>query len=130
MEYVIVGIGINIEKPKEGFPKDIADIASSIVKTNDAKSIEDNLTNKLAAKILDNLYYYYIEKNLDVSVIRNEYITYSNTLGKDILVIDGDKVEEAKAIGIDDDLRLIVESKKGIKRISSGEISIRELSNK
>ena len=130
MEYVIVGIGINIEKPKEGFPEDISDIASSIVKNSDEKLLDDNLKNKLAVKILDNLYYYYIEKKLDATVIRDEYITYSNTIGKDIYIIAGDKKEEAKAIGIDNDLGLIVKNNNGTKTLSSGEISIRELKKK
>ena len=38
--------------------------------------------------------------NLDEEFIRYEYISFSNTLGKDINIIDGDKVEEARVIGI------------------------------
>lgn len=125
MEYIIVGIGINVKEPKNGFPEDIASIASAIIKSNDDIDVKDNFNNKLVAKILDNIYFYYKEKELDEEYIRKEYIEYSNTIGKDIYIIKGDEIEEAKAIGISKNMGLIVENEKGVKTLSSGEISIR-----
>ena len=49
LDYAVVGIGINITYPKEGFPEDIADIATSLKDNHD-----EDIKNKLIAKILDN----------------------------------------------------------------------------
>lgn len=126
LDYIVLGIGINIEEPKDGFPAEISDIASSIINRRDRKSNDDDLVNKLVANILDNMYFYYHDMNLDEEFIRYEYISFSNTLGKDINILDGDKVEEARVIGIAENIGLIVKNDKGIRTIYSGEISIRE----
>lgn len=125
MEYIVVGIGINVEEPKEGFPDDIVDIATSVI-NNDRKNKDENLVNKLVANILDNLYFYYNDMNLNEEFIRYEYISFSSTLGKEINIINGDEVEAARAIGIAENIGLIVKNEKGIRTLYSGEISIRE----
>jgi BirA family biotin operon repressor/biotin-[acetyl-CoA-carboxylase] ligase len=126
MGYVVLGIGINVMEPEGGFPDDISQIATSIVNLKDRKCDDDNLMNKLVAKILDNLYFYYNDVNLDEEFIRYEYIPFSSTLGKDINILDGDEIEEARAIGISENIGLIVKNAKGIRTLYSGEISIRE----
>ncbi len=126
MDYIVLGIGINVEEPKCGFPEEISDIATSVINQTNRKNNDENLVNKLIANILDNMYFYYNDMNLDEEFIRYEYISFSSTLGKDINIINGDEVEEARAIGIAENIGLIVKNDKGIRTLYSGEISIRE----
>jgi len=125
MDYIVMGIGINIEEPEEGYPIEIKDIATPLISENRQYG-QENLKNKLVAKILDNLYFYYNDIDLEEEYIRYEYIPLSDTLGKDIEIIDGDSREEARAIGIAENIGLIVKNDNGIRTLYSGEISIRD----
>ena len=126
MDYIVLGIGINVDEPKGGFPDEISDIATSLVNSNDRKCIDKNLKNKLIAKILDWLYFYYMDKKLNEEYIRKEYTAFCSTIDKEINIINGDEIEEARVLGIDKNIGLIVKNNKGIRTLYSGEISIRE----
>lgn len=120
LDYAVVGIGINITTPKEGFPEDIAHIAIAL------KDSEDNdIKNKLIAKILDNFYFYYNDIDLFEEMIRYDYISLCEMIGSEINVIENDNVTKARAIGIAEDMSLIIKDENGIRNINSGEISIR-----
>ena len=55
LDYAVIGIGINVNFPKKGFPKEINDTADSI-NSNDSNS---DIRNILIARILENLWDYY-----------------------------------------------------------------------
>ena len=113
--FVIVGIGINIFKPKNDFNDEIKDIATYIF---EKENIE--LQNKLIAMVIDNFFDVY--NNFDNKEFLNEYRKRSIVLGKDLYV--SDKI--AKALEIDDCCRLKVKYRDGSEEyISSGEISIK-----
>ena len=120
LEYAVVGIGINIEMPKEGFPEEIVAIATTL-----KDKVDKDFKNKLIAKILDNLYFYYNDIDLFDDVVRYDYISLCEIMGREITIIDNDNTSEAKAIGIAEDMSLIIKDKDGIRNISSGEISIK-----
>ena len=65
MEYVVLGIGINIKTPEGGFTDEIKDIATSL-----ENSTTKDLAVKLVAKILDNLYFYYEDMDLNEEYIQ------------------------------------------------------------
>ena len=121
LKYAIVGIGINISTPDNGFPKEIEDKAASL-----ENSTMKNLKNRLVAKILDNISFYYNDIDLNEDVIRYEYIGCCSTIGKDINIINGSEITSGKAVGIADDMSLLVRDESGIRNINYGEISIRE----
>ena len=75
---------------------------------------------------MDNIYFYYNDMNLDEEFIRYEYIQLCSTLGKEINIIDGENIEEARVLGIGENMGLIVKNDKEIKTLYSGEISVRE----
>lgn len=116
-EYVVVGIGINITPPKDGFPADIEDIAGSVSKTLPDK-------NGLIIEILNRFY----ESYNSISE-RNFYDAYkerSRFLGKEIRILNRQGEETVTAVDITEDFHLLVRDKKGVLReLNSGEISIR-----
>ena len=118
-EYLIVGIGINIYPPREGFPRQIEDSAGYLVEKE-----ETDLKNRLVAAILNAFWDLY--KNYTKKEIIHLYREYSYILGKKVYIERNNKMLEVLAKEIDDDANLVVYHEDGQKEVlSSGEISIR-----
>lgn len=119
VDYIIVGIGINIYKPNEGFPLDMNDTASYILENK----IPD-LRNRLLANMLDEFYKYY--SSFDLTKISTEYKNLSCVIGKKILILEKNMTISALVNDIDEQCRLIVTLESGERKIlSSGEISVK-----
>lgn len=123
LDYAIVGIGINICYPENGFPKEIENIATAVF---DKQTDSTNKRSILIAHLLDYFMEYY--KDFHSKKYVKEYIERSMILGKKINIIDRDKTIPATAMEIDKKCRLKVQLKDGSTRwLSSGEVSIRVL---
>lgn len=121
LDYVIVGIGINLCPPPNGFPKDIDQIATTVFK-NKKESL--NLKSALVGHFLNYFFNYY--NNFESENYVDEYIERSMLIGKDISIIKADQLINAKAIKIDKKCRLKVQLEDGsTKWLNSGEVSIR-----
>lgn len=140
VEYAILGIGFNVLPPKEGFPRELENIASTIF----AESQRDG-RNRLAAEFLNRFMVHYAASydtaTCDATTcdaakpshaepndpdLLESYRSRSLVTGKPIKVINARETKAATALGIDDDYRLIVEYEDGSQEhLSSGEISIR-----
>ena len=121
---VILGIGINLMEPLEGFPSELIPSAGGVFKEGEAPKDSKNL---LIAEILLRFWPYY--KNLQGKSFLTGYRQRSMVTGKDILIIRGQETpRKAKALYIDENFHLIVEREDGeIEHLSSGEVSIRPL---
>ncbi|WP_100065359.1 biotin--[acetyl-CoA-carboxylase] ligase [Miniphocaeibacter massiliensis] len=125
INYAILGIGLNLTMPSNGFPSDIKNIAGTIF---NEKNLINDYKNKIIAKILNNFFYYY--PNIEKKEFLEEYRNRSLILNKEIYLLRGDSKEEALALDIDDEFRLKVKKKDDtIEYISSGEVSIRKKSD-
>lgn len=119
LEYAIVGIGLNLYPPKNGFPDGLSEIAGSVLDTPGQIS-----RNKLVAEILMNFTDLYFADNPLEYV--EEYRKRSMVIDRDIAIVSGRSVTWAKAIGINDDCSLQVRYSNGKEEaLHSGEISIR-----
>ena len=118
LEWAVMGIGFNVYEPEGGFPAEIADIAGSITRER-----KKDLRSILAAQFMKE--YHELCLNLNSPAIVEEYRQKSLMQGRNIAVIKGAEKIPAKVIGIDDDLKLIVEYEGGSREaLSSGEVSI------
>ena len=118
-EYVVIGIGINCNQTQ--FPPEL-DMATSL--RLEAGCPAD--VNAIAAALL-----------LELSRMRREFLSrkpdwiaaFSQnclTVGKDIQILRGEEVRQAKATGIGPDAELLVEYPDGTSgSVSSGEVSVR-----
>jgi BirA family transcriptional regulator, biotin operon repressor / biotin---[acetyl-CoA-carboxylase] ligase len=123
LEYCIVGIGINVSRPKDDFPVELQSIATAIF---ESRMYSSSLRSQLTAEILNNFCEYYAEFSKEA--ITKEYRKRSFLIGKEIEVITGNKSQRALALDIDDNARLVVKLSDGnIKSLTSGEISIRPI---
>ena len=121
LKYAILGIGINVFTPKEGFPEELADISTSIFGKD---SYQSDYRSKLVADILEIFMDYY--KNIEEKPFLEEYKNRSMILNKEINVItDPDNIRKAVALDIDENFHLKVRYENGeIKYLNSGEVSI------
>ena len=122
IESAILGIGINVTTPDDGYPDEIKDIAVSLASGQSATAGE---RCRLIASTLDNFWGYYAD--LSERRFLDEYRKRSILIGRSINVITHDGIIKAQAIAIDDDCRLIVRYENGeTRRLNSGEVSVRQ----
>ncbi len=117
LEYAVLGIGVNVARME--FPAELKDIATSIGNACG----RDVSRSRLIAEISNQLEALYGQ--LDSCAFMAESRARSNVIGRDVLVIRGDERYEAHAVDIDDQGRLVIETPAGIRRVGSGEISLK-----
>lgn len=120
LEYIIMGIGLNVYAPEGGFPEDIAQVAGSIL---DAPMTDGK--NRIAAAFIDGFMKFYEE--IETSDYVERYRERSLAIGKVVRVLKKDGDRMALVLDVDEDCHLIVkyEEDGSIENLSSGEISIR-----
>ena len=119
LDYAILGIGLNVFKPKDDFPDDIQNKAGSIF-TSD---VEEETRCKLLAYILNYFDEYY--PTLEQKPFLDEYKNRSMITGKNIEILGRTQNNFAHAIDINDDFSLKVEHPNGaLEDLSSGDVSI------
>ena len=120
LKYVVLGIGLNVSVPKEGFEEEISSVAGAIF--NEEVSKETHC--KLIASIINKFFEFY--KNLESKSFMNEYIERSILTGKEVEVLSKNKDEKGVVIGIDNEARLIIKlENEEIKKYSTGEVKIK-----
>ena len=125
INYIVIGIGINVNINREEFPEDIKDIAASL---SEIKGETVSRTDFLKAMLeeFDKLYIEATQNGFEN--ILQLWRKYNITLGKKIKVIPAGSDEEFSAIAedIDSEGALIVKTERGLERVYAGDVSIRE----
>lgn len=118
LSYAVLGIGVNVCDPKEGFPAEIAQTAASVYGNGEGD------VNRLAAAILDAFFEQYGE--LEQKRFVREYRERSLLGGRRVTVKKADGDREATAVEVDEQCRLRVRyDDASEERLSSGDVSIR-----
>ena len=121
IDYAVLGIGINLAPPKDGFPEDILHKAGTLFHEE-----ASDLRGRIAAEVLNAFFKIY--KNLESRSHVKEYQKRSYLDGKHIDVIKHDRIIPATALEICDDLTLKVRYEDGsLEHLSTGDVSIRNL---
>ena len=119
LDYAIVGIGVNVIAPENGFPDDIKDIATAIFPGNSVENIKE----KIVAEVVNKFFKMY--NGYDANYVER-YKKYSYLTGKEINIISGENIRPATVLGITDDCHLLVKNEVcEIEEISSGDVSMR-----
>lgn len=119
LDYAVLGIGINIYPPKDGFPEEIGHIAGTVFQESqcDAK-------NRLVSEFLNRFYDYYSAEDHRSYV--EKYRDRSLVIGREVTLISHQSSRSALVLGIDDECHLLVRYPDGTEdHYSSGEISLR-----
>lgn len=119
IEWAVVGIGINITDPEQGFPDEIADIAGTVGK------IGEHTKSRIIAEIINSFTAYY--RNLTKKEFIGEYSERLLWRSKSVTVTQGTDSYEATVTDIDSMCRLKVKLPDGSEKVlNSGEITIRK----
>lgn len=118
LEYAVLGVGINVYYPKEGFPEELRQTAGAVFECT-----QDDVKNKLTAAFLNGFMEFYQAQ--DQSGYVRKYRERSLAVGKHISVIFADQARNAVVYGVDEECRLLVRYDDGqTERLSYGEIKI------
>lgn len=119
LDFAVLGVGINLFEPENGFPREIENVAGAVFKER-----TDDLRNRFVALFLNEFFGFY--KELSSKKHLKEYREKCFVLGKNINIIQGEKTESAKATDIDENCNLIAKFPDGtVKKLYSGEISVK-----
>lgn len=123
VNYVVIGIGLNLKQEIEDFPIEIREKATSLF-LEDSEKIRER---EILKKILINLEHLY---NILTNEGPEKIIQYakenSATIGKDVQIIYNNDTITGKAIDINHNGGLVIETKDGqTMEIISGEVSVR-----
>ena len=120
LDYVILGIGINVYPPENGFPEELKNIAGAVF----SEAMGDG-KNRLAAAFLN--CFMALCQSLEDSSYIQEYRERSFLIGREILVLLPEGTKKASALDVDGECRLIVRYKDGtVAALDSGEVRVQE----
>jgi BirA family biotin operon repressor/biotin-[acetyl-CoA-carboxylase] ligase len=116
-DYAVMGIGVNAGRMD--FPPELRDIATSI--GNETGRDPDR--NRLIAEILNGLDELW--GDLETGAFLEESRRRSNVIGRTVTVIESGRSYPARALDIDGQGRLVIETGEGRACLNSGEVSLK-----
>lgn len=122
LQYIILGIGINVNTPKEDFQDEINQIATSLM-IESGKQVDKMKLMQCVFDKLEYLYRQYIQENF--SIIKPLWEKYAISIGKEVTATTSTEVVKGTAIGITDEGVLLIKDKMNvIHEIYSADINI------
>ncbi|AEV70475.1 biotin--[acetyl-CoA-carboxylase] ligase [Acetivibrio clariflavus] len=130
INFLVLGIGVNVNQQKEDFSEELSDKATSLKMHLEELGIQKILkrTQLIAAILLKFEAIYDKVKCGDFGYIISEWKKHSVTLGREVSIIYKDRQYRGIAQDITKDGKLIVKCEDGtVKEVFSGEVSVRGL---
>ncbi|WP_315436417.1 biotin--[acetyl-CoA-carboxylase] ligase [uncultured Selenomonas sp.] len=123
VNYVVIGIGINVNIAPEDFPAELRAIATSLMQMKGAPLPRVAFLQELL-RVLDDLYASVQREGF--APVLAAWREYSVTLGQEVRVI-GPAGEEFEGVAVDIDAEgaLLVDTAEGRRRVLAGDVSIR-----
>lgn len=121
INHIVIGIGINVHN--EEFPKELSHMATSVFKESGARICRA----QLIAETMNCFEYYYAAylERMDLSLLQAQYDQCLVNRGRQVRVLDPKGSYIGMAEGISPEGELLVETENGLRRVSSGEVSVR-----
>ncbi len=118
-DYAVLGVGVNMYSPENGFPDDIKNIAGAVFQNE-----EPDLSNRFIAEFLNSFFSYY--KKSDEGTYIEQYRKRCFVLGEKVSFFYNGKETEGVAEDVDNNCGLKVITADGRSlTLSSGEISVK-----
>lgn len=123
VNYLIVGIGVNMNMAKQDFPEEIREKASSLRVGLGKEVCRIGFTRLLLRKLED---YYTFFRQGDYQLLLDKWREASCTLGKEIRVTMPTEVIEGRAVGFGEEGSLLVQLNNGsVREIMAGDVTLR-----
>ncbi|MBN2255046.1 MAG: biotin--[acetyl-CoA-carboxylase] ligase [Deltaproteobacteria bacterium] len=122
VEYVVIGIGINLNMRRDEFHEDFRETSTSVREENGA----DVSRVAFAADLYGSVERWYGEYHQNgFEPIRDTWLTYAGIVGRQIRVNRPDDIQKGTVLGIDEYGALLIhDDEKNVKRVLSGDISL------
>lgn len=122
VDFVVVGIGININIKKTDLDEDYRHKATSLIEET-ARQVSRSSFASALFRTFETWYTSYISEGF--IVIKDRWTAFSGIIGREIAVSDGDKVRRGTVLGINDCGELVViDTNKKTHQIVSGDVEI------
>jgi BirA family biotin operon repressor/biotin-[acetyl-CoA-carboxylase] ligase len=122
VSFVIPGIGVNLNCPREVFPEELRGKATSIFIETGQKVDRAAFAAELLGR-LEKHYFLFLRQGL--AAVRHIWESYSHLTGKRVVVDGAGRRVEGKAIGLDEDGALVLEGEEGRRhRILAGDVTV------
>ncbi|NLP40611.1 MAG: biotin--[acetyl-CoA-carboxylase] ligase [Veillonellaceae bacterium] len=127
INYVVLGMGINVNIAEGEFPDDIAEIATSVALASGKPVDRLELLSAILQQLED---IYQIATSEGFKAVLDEWRAQSITLGQAVDVVGFNRRFSGIAVNIDDDGALLVKMGDSIERVLAGDVSIRPSAKK
>ncbi len=125
LEWVIIGIGLNVNTPQESFPSEVKGTAVSLMEAGGKHVPRVKLLQYILAE-LEALYDDFSKSGFEL--LREQWKALSNTIGAEVNISSSTEQLVGRAIDIDSDGALIVQKEDGTKeRIIAGDVRLRKI---
>src|SRR3989304_1517083 len=122
INFVVIGIGVNVNMPKKMLPEELRTVATSLREETGKEISRTDFIRTLYLSI-EKWYKLYLKNGFEP--IREAWNSYFNMAGKVVKVQQMDRVIEGVAVGIDADGTFLLQVKSGsVLRIISGDVTI------
>ena len=119
LQWVVLGIGLNVMMPPEGFPSELQGVAGALYGEADVPPVRNRLAAEIVNRILG------CDELPTAAEIYGAYKKRLCMLGEMVSVAEGDEAYRAVAVDIDDTGRLLVCKENGdVHALLAGEIHI------
>jgi BirA family biotin operon repressor/biotin-[acetyl-CoA-carboxylase] ligase len=119
--YLIVGIGINVNLDLDSIPAEIRDYAISM-KIAEHKDFE---LNRILATVLNQMETYYERFMMEgITDIMQEFCSLCYHLGQEVRVDMGSRILTGVNVGIDEQGSLLIDTGEQICKVSTGDVSV------
>lgn len=120
VEHIIIGIGINFLPPKEGYPKELESIATSLFQHDEIHPTRNEFIGELLHRL------FHLDDVIKHTTFLEEYRSRSLLLGKEVIVEYLNQTFSALALDIHSDGRLKIEKEDGTQMLlHSGDVRIK-----
>ena len=125
LQYVIVGIGVNVSQTEQDFDGEVAQIATSLLRET-GRNVP---RARLAAAMIEELDALYAAMQAGgTGDYLAEYRRRCVTIGREVQLLWQDAREKVRALDVDEEFGLVVQRENGaVETIRTGEVSVRGL---
>lgn len=121
INHIVVGIGINVHN--EQFPEELGDRATSLYLESGRHQNRAELVEAVCEYFEQ--YYEIFMRKQDISELKSEYDSYLINVGREVRILDPKGAYVGRALGVTAFGELQVETPEGIRKVDSGEVSVR-----
>ena len=122
INYVVLGIGINVGLTEADFPEELREIVASVSMGAGREVSRVELLQKLLARLE---YWYQLVKKEGFAPVLEAWRRESVTLGQPVRVLAGEETYDGVAEELAEDGSLLVRTESGLRRVLAGDVSLR-----